>query len=976
MQNRLDCFCCAAAKCFPMKTTPLPRVLVACLVCFSADFAMAVSTFTVNNTNDSGTGSLRQAILDANSTANSGGPDVINFAIPGGGVKTISPLSALPAITDPVVINGYTQSGSTQNTNATGAINAVLAIELNGASAGSSNGLTIAAGSSKVQGLAINRFSGQGIELAPSGGNAIEGNFIGTDVTGSIVRQNGLSGIFVGSPNNVIGGTTPAARNLSSGNFFHGVEISVSTATGNQVRGNLIGTNAAGTASLSGTTSFGVFITLGAKDNFIGGTTPAARNVIAGNVLTGVALRNSSGNRIEGNFIGTDVNGTAALANANGISIENSNSNVVGGTAPGAGNLISGNVREGVDMFGAGSTGNLVQGNFIGTNITGTGAVPNGRDGVEIDSNSNTVGGTTLAARNVISGNSDDGVDLGSGATLNNVQGNYIGTAADGSTALGNGSDGVDIDNSPDNYVGGAAPSEGNVISGNGGNGIEVTGIASADNQFSGNLIGRNAANTAALGNGGHGLFFLGSGPNIVGGGFNPNNRNVIAHNGLDGVAVVFAVQSSIRKGILENSIFDNGGLGIDLENDGVTPNDPLDPDTGANALQNYPVLTSAVAAGGATTIKGTLNSTPNTLFRIEFFSSQVADPSAQGEGQTFLGSKEVMTVGDGNASFTAVLPGVPPPGQPIITSTATDTAEMANTSEFSNAIQIFGSRDRLLNMSTRMRVLTGDNVLIGGLIISGTGPENVLIRSTGPSMKVNGTTIPGALLDPTLTLHDGNGAQIAFNDDWENAPEPERTQIRISGLKPEDPREPAILRTLEAGGYTAIVRGKMNTIGIATVEVYEREIVSTPTGPNGAIIVSAARLANISARGFCDTGDNLMIDGAIVGGGGGGGVRAIIRGIGPSMTVNGVPVAGRMTDPTIELFNANGMSIASNNDWRTTQEREIRDTGLAPADNAEAALITILPPGATTAHLRGNNNSTGIGLIEIYELPEGQTGD
>jgi hypothetical protein len=211
---------------------------------------------------------------------------------------------------------------------------------------------------------------------------------------------------------------------------------------------------------------------------------------------------------------------------------------------------------------------------------------------------------------------------------------------------------------------------------------------------------------------------------------------------------------------------------------------------------------------------------------------------------------------------------------------------------------------------------------------------------------------------DPTLTLYDQNGIAMVFNDDWGNAPEPERTEIETSGLKPENVREAAILRSLNPGAYTAIVRGKGETTGIATLELYDREPVGT------------SEFRNISSRGFVSTQDNLMIGGAIVGGGSGGGVRVIIRGIGPTLNANGVLLPERLSDPVLELFDANGVSIAANNDWKTAQEQEIRATGLAPTDDAEAAIVTILPAGATTAHLRGNGNSSGLGLIEIYALP------
>ncbi len=183
---------------------------------------------------------------------------------------------------------------------------------------------------------------------------------------------------------------------------------------------------------------------------------------------------------------------------------------------------------------------------------------------------------------------------------------------------------------------------------------------------------------------------FLNSGPNVIGGGFNANNANTIAHNGGDGVAVVITTGPSIKKGIIRNSIYSNAGLGIDLGNNGVTPNDPSDGDTGPNTLQNYPVLTSVSTNGGQTTISGTLNSTPNTSFYLEFYSSQTADPTGFGEGQTYLGAlSNVTTDGSGNATFMAILPVIPPAGHSVISATTTDNAELANTSEFSQAIHL-----------------------------------------------------------------------------------------------------------------------------------------------------------------------------------------------------------------------------------------------------------------------------------------------
>lgn len=257
----------------------------------------------------------------------------------------------------------------------------------------------------------------------------------------------------------------------------------------------------------------------------------------------------------------------------------------------------------------------------------------------------------------------------------------------------------------------------------------------------------------------------------------------------------------------------------------------------------------------------------------------------------------------------------------------------------------------------------TGDNVLISGVIITGTEPKKIMFRAVGNSMNVNGVPVQGRLVDPTLTLHDSEGDEIGFNDNWGEAPEPERTEIENTPLKPQDPQEAALLRTLTPGPYTAIVRGKGGTTGIALAEAFDL-----------AMEVDG-RLANVSTRGFVDTKDSILIGGAIVGGGGGGGVRVVIRAIGPSLQIDDIPIPGRMADPKIELFNENGMSIAANDDWRKGQREEIEKTGLAPENELEAALIVTLPPGRTTAHLRGNNDATGIALIEIYKLPEAENG-
>ncbi len=239
---------------------------------------------------------------------------------------------------------------------------------------------------------------------------------------------------------------------------------------------------------------------------------------------------------------------------------------------------------------------------------------------------------------------------------------------------------------------------------------------------------------------------------------------------------------------------------------------------------------------------------------------------------------------------------------------------------------------------------------MIGGVIITGSEPKRVIFRVVANSMQINRQPVAGRLQDSTLTLHDGAGIQIAFNDDWIDAPEPERTEIMNSGVQPKDQQESAILRTLAPGAYTAIVRGANASTGIAVVQAYD-------LNPSGN-----ARLANLSTRAFVDTNDNLMIGGAMVGGNP---AEVVIRGLGPSLQVNGVPVPGRLVDPTLSVVNANGQIIAENDNYDPAQI----PANLAPPDPAEAAIRIMLPPGRTTMLLRGKNDGTGVGLIEIYDI-------
>ena len=259
---------------------------------------------------------------------------------------------------------------------------------------------------------------------------------------------------------------------------------------------------------------------------------------------------------------------------------------------------------------------------------------------------------------------------------------------------------------------------------------------------------------------------------------------------------------------------------------------------------------------------------------------------------------------------------------------------------------------DQLLNISTRMRVLTGNNVLIAGFIITGTDPKKVIIRGLGPSLTSVG--VPGALGDTTLELHQGSST-LATNDNWKTDDQTGQSQeatIRATTIPPNNDLESALVATLNPGAYTAILAGKNQTTGIGVVEVYDLNQAAN------------SKLANISTRGFVDTGDNAMIGGFIVGGTGGGAAKVIVRGLGPS-----VPVSGTLQDPILELHDGNGTTIATDDNWKDVQQDDIQASTIPPNNDLESAIVRTLVPGNYTAVLRGVNNGTGIGLIEVYNL-------
>jgi GEVED domain/Right handed beta helix region len=559
------------------------------------------NTFEVTVSSDAGPGSLRQAIQDATNAFNLG--DRITFKIPGAGPHTLSPVTALPPLSAPVTLDGFTQPGSRPNTLVAG-FDADHRIFLDGAAApANTDGLLITTPGVVVRGLGITRFRGDGIELSPSSSGAlIEGCLIGLGSDGSDQGQN-ASGVFInGSPGHRIGGTTPEARNLLSGNGQHGI------------------------------------------------------------VLSGAGATRT---RIEGNWIGPGLDGRVDRGNSQqGIRCDNAPGNILGGSVPGAGNVIAGNDQNGIEFNNAGSSNNVVQGNFIGVAASG-GALKNNASGIAVAASGNRMGGPLTG------------------------EGNWIG------------------------------------------------------------------------------------------------------FNGQRGVAVLSGTNNVIRG----NQIHLNDGIGIDLGNNNVTANDPGDADSGANQLQNFPVLTSGQIEPGRTRIAGILNSRASSSVVIDFYSSPAPDRSGSGEGDQYLGSHEVITDASGNASFEALL-NVQASSRHL-SATATDAA--GNTSEFStNRLATTSLPATTFTVTTsadegpgslRQALLAADAIPAAAphvirFNIPGDGPHVIALQSALPvpaleAVILDGYSQPGARAN---TLASGNDAVLKVILDGTDRPVARGLRLLVPG--------------------------------------------------------------------------------------------------------------------------------------------------------------------------------------------------
>lgn len=392
----------------------------------------------------------------------------------------------------------------------------------------------------------------------------------------------------------------------------------------------------------------------------------------------------SSGSVIQTSYIGINPAGTAAAANASGIVVGAGTSALIGGD--GLGNVVSGNTGHGIRVEGNNTRGTRIQGNRIGTSADGSAAVKNGMDGINVSfAGGILIGGLNPGQRNIISGNGIRGISIFQSQVPNAIQNNYIGTNRQGTAAVPNGGDGIQLFTEGDT-LGGTVPEARNLISGNNGKGVQLFGADQSVVQ--GNWIGVAVDGTTALGNKDAGIGIQGTDDALIGGTL-PGASNLIAYNGTaafqQGGINIF---SGLRNTIRSNEIHDNIGRGIRFftVDSQPPPNDPGDPDSGPNSLQNYPELLLAGAGSGRTRVRGTLNSAPNTTFTLEFFSNAAPDPSGFGEGQLPIGTVTVVTSASGTALLDLTLPVEVASGR-YITATATDLA--GNTSEFSNAVSV-----------------------------------------------------------------------------------------------------------------------------------------------------------------------------------------------------------------------------------------------------------------------------------------------
>jgi hypothetical protein len=879
----------------------------------SASFTVTASAdptrnvFTVTTTADSGTGSLRQAIIDANAIPNgTGGPDIITFDFRAAGVYTISLASMLPAVTQPVIIDGATQLGYSSATGQP-------LIHVAGNGANEFQGLVFESGAanSLVRGLSLTGFgtaSSQDTTAAiriSAASVGVYANWLGIAPDGS--PSGNKVGVWITGGSAFIGGTDGAAtRNVISASQQG---IYVSSSTGTTIRGNYIGTSPGGQTAHPNT-DLGINLQPGAINTVIGGpvlagdyfapTSPA--NLISGNLGGGIGLQDAgaggpTGTQILGNVIGLAANGTDLGNSGAGVSIHSASGTIVG--APGAGNVISGNGVLSPFAWGPGVNVNtgpsgppavipVIRSNFIGVDPTGALARRNIYEGVVLWAAAR-VGGTGAGEGNLIAGNgfadtaSGTGILIFENAGGSLVEGNILGLSASGQ-ALGNGYSGITVHGTTAGaLIGGSVPGARNVISGNAHAGVAIytTNASLPQNVVvKGNYIGTDATGAVAgVGNGVFGIS-VSEGTGHVFGGDTAADGNLIAGNGGPGVGVL---GPDTQAAILSNRIFQNAGLGIDLGADGLTANDNGDVDNGPNGLLNHPNLLSATrnATAGNTVIPVSFTGAPGVSYRLQFFTNAACD-GTHGEGALLFHEENIMpTSGDATAVINAPLV----PEGTVLTATLTAfSGGTGVTSEFSNCVTAVDDPGVLFVTSTadsgsgslRAAIQLANstpNQAVPDVIafaIAGPGVKTIALTSQLPAITetviIDGATQPGYTAAEPLIHVAGTGAN------------------QFQGL------------VFEAGAPNSIVRG-LSLTGFGT---------SSSQDTTAAILISAA---SVTVEGnWLGVGPNATALGNKVGiwltGG-----SAIVGGTGGQATRNVISASQQ----AIYISSSNGTTILGN---------------------------------------------------------------
>ncbi|MFD3164889.1 CSLREA domain-containing protein [Herpetosiphon sp. NSE202] len=725
--------------------------------------------------------SLREAINAANANVDA---DTINFAIAGAGVKTIALSSNLPALQTQIQLDGCSQPGSDCSVWPMS-----LLIEIDGAGLSDPVGptstqiLAVESNGSVIRGLVLNGarspgfYAWYGINVKAA--NAwITQNIIGLEADGQTANGNNTGiQLNAGSSQAIIGtngdGTNDTIEgNIIAGQTFDGIYISAGA--NSRVAGNYLGVASDGITAQRNETGIRFFgpalgnVTIGTNSD--GLSDLAERNIISGNTASGIQIDSSSNNRISGNYIGLNAAGTAAVPNQTGINLNgNASNSIVGTNGDGIrdaieANVISGNSAEGVQIgqFSGGvntfPTDNVVAGNIIGLDPTGTTAIGNQRGvivrfgPVRTRIGTNGDGTSDTLERNIISGNSDLGIGLGGGTeyTIPDtiISGNYIGTDHTGLIARPN-RVGIQVQNSvnrADIGITGTATNgaaQANLISGNTGHGIAFV-FDPKTVRVRGNRIGV-ALDDSPLGNQADGIMLAELSPlapaNIRIGGDGPFGENKIAFN---------------------------GGLGIDIGNDGPTANDPLDADAGPNNSQNYPVVTNVVDNGTTVTVQGYLESVPNHSYRLAFYSNATCDPSGYGEGQTFLARNALNTNATGLLVFTQIFASP----APNITILATDTNEN-QTSEFSQCW--------VAPLPTETPTFTPSNTPTNTETATPSNtPTNTETATPSNTPTTTNTAVPITPTTPPSACVPGNNLQVLFSDSVNTS-----AQWNVSGTGP-----------------------------------------------------------------------------------------------------------------------------------------------------------------------------------------------